>query len=269
MGVFLDQKLGFCYTYSMKNLIVIAAVLLAGCSALKTQNAPNTAFNGTAYTADINQQISKQQKDLTQLNKLLAQFPRQAMDIEMLPLQVVSQHGNQTTANIVVKANFKQEWLIGLWQNLYALGDPDGAMSQIDVSTVYDVNGPDHWDTARYVRGMVKFRDRAVFDTVARNMFNSNPTVQLTFVNAKNQAVHTMIVDMPALTHSYTDQTTPVFVDVGWKPVMRPINFNWPIAPLQLRINSSQPIWMPGQITVDTGILTQTTRIFAQIVRQN
>ena len=269
MGVFLDQKLGFCYTYSMKNLIVIAAVLLAGCSALKTQNVPNTAFNGNTYTANINQQAAQQQKDLTQLNKLLAQFPRQAMDVEMLPLHVVSQQGNQTTANIVVKANFKQAWLIGLWQNLYALGDPNGAMSQIDVSTVYDINGPDHWDTARYVRGMVKFRDRAVFDTVARNMFNSNPTVQLTFINARNQALHTMIVDMPALTHSYTDQTTPVFVDLGFKPVMRPINFNWPVAPLQLRINGSQPIWMPGQITVDSGMLAQTTRINAQILRQN
>lgn len=269
MGVFLDQKLSFCYTCSMKNLIVIATVLLAGCSALKTQNAPNAAFNGVAYTADINQQAVQQQKNLTQLNKLLAQFPRQAMDVEMLPLHVVSQQGNQTTANIVVKANFKQAWLIGLWQNLYALGDPDGAMSQIDVSTVYDINGPDHWDTARYVRGMVKFRDRAVFDAVARNMFNSRPTVQLTFINARNQALHTMIVDMPALTHSYTDQTTPVFVSMGWKPVMRPVNFNWPIAPLQLRINGDQPIWMPGQITVDSGMLAQTTRINAQILRQN
>jgi uncharacterized protein YceK len=269
MGVFLDQKLRFCYTYSMKNLIVIAAVLLAGCSALKTQNAPNTAFNGPNTNANINQQAAQQQKDLTQLNKLLAQFPRQAMDVEMLPLQVVSQQGNQTTANIVIKANFKQTWLIGLWQNLYALGDPDGAMSQIDVSTVYDINGPDHWDTARYVRGMVKFRDRAVFDIVASNMVNSNPTVQLTFVNAQNQAILTQRVDMPALTHSYTDQTTPVFISMGWKPVMRPINFNWPIAPLQLRINGSQPIWMTAIISVDTGILTQTTRIYAQIVRQN
>jgi hypothetical protein len=78
-----------------------------------------------------------------------------------------------------------------------------------------------------------------------------------------------MIVDMPALTHSYTDQTTPVFVSMGWKPVMRPINFNWPVAPLQLRINGSQPIWMPGQITVDSGMLAQTTRINAQIIRQN
>lgn len=269
MGLSLDQKWLICYTYSMKNLIVIAVILLTGCSALKTQNAPNVAFNGSAYTADINQQAAQQQKDLTQLNRLLAQFPRQAMDVEMLPLHVVSQQGNQTTVNIVVKANFKQAWLIGLWQNLYALGDPDGAMSQIDVSTVYDINGPDHWDTARYVRGMVKFRDRAVFDTVARNMINSNPTVQLTFINARNQALHTMIVDMPALTHSYTDQTTPVFVDRGWKPVMRPVNFNWPVAPLQLRINGGQPIWMPGQITVDSNVLAQTTRINAQIIRQN
>jgi uncharacterized protein YceK len=269
MGVFLDQKLGFCYTCSMKNFIVIAAVLLAGCSALKTQNTPNVAFNGTAYTTDINQQAAQQQKDLTQLNRLLAQFPRQAMDVEMLPLQVVSQQGNQTTANIVVKANFKQAWLIGLWQNLYALGDPNGTTAQITVHTVYDINGPDHWDTARYVRGTVKYADLNKFNLVASNMINSRPTVQLTFINARNQALHTMLVDMPALTHSYTDQTTPVFVSQGWKPVNRPINFDWPIAPYQLYINSGQPIWMPGQITVDSSMLAQTTRINAQIIRQN
>lgn len=269
MGVFLDQKFAFCYTYSMKNLIAIAVVLLTGCSALKTSNSPNIAFNGRAYTADITQQAAQQQKDLTELNKLLAQFPRQAMDVEMAPPQVVSQQGTTTTMNIVVKANYKQDWLIGVWQNLYALGDPDGGMSQIEVNTVYNITGPDHWDTARYVRGIVKYRDRAVFDTVARNIINNSPTVQLTFINAQNQAIHTMLVDMPALTHSYTDQTTPVFADQGYKTVMRPLNFNWPVAPLQLRVNGDQPIWMPGQITVDSGMLAQTARINAQIVRQN
>jgi uncharacterized protein YceK len=269
MGLSLDQKWLFCYTYSMKNLIVIATVLLAGCSALKTQNAPNTAFNGAAYTVDINQQVAKQQKDLTQLNRLLAQFPRQAMDVEMLPLHVVSQQGNQTTANIVVKANFKQTWLIDFWQNIYALGDPHGTTAQITIHTVYDINRPDHWDTARYVRGTVKYADLNKFNLVASNMINSRPTVQLTFINARNQALHTMLVDMPALTHSYTDQTTPVFVSQGWKPVMRPVNFDWPIAPYQLYINGGQPIWMPGQITVDSSMLAQTTRINAQIIRQN
>jgi uncharacterized protein YceK len=269
MGVFLDQKARFCYTCSMKNLFVLAVILLTGCSSLKTQNAPNATFNGPAYTADMNQRIKRQQQDLTQLTRLLEQFPRQAMDIEMLPLQVVSQQGNQTTANIVVKANFKQAWLIGLWQDLYALGDPDGAMSQITVNTVYDINGPDHWDTARYVRGTVKFVDRAKFDLVARQLINSRPTVQLTFINAQNQVLYSMIVDMPALSHSYTDQTTPVFVDMGFKPVMRPINFNWPVAPLQLRINGDQPIWMPGQIKINSAMLAQTVRINAQIIRQN
>jgi hypothetical protein len=252
-----------------QSLLVLATAHLMGCSALKTSNNPNTYFSGSATTREITQQIAQQQQAEQQLSKLLTEFPSKTFDVEVSQPRIISQSGRQVNIELGVKANFKQAWLIEFWQNLYALGDPDGAMSQISVSTVYDVNGPDQWDTARYVRGIVKFRDRAKFDIVASNMINSNPTVQLTFVNARNQAILTQRVDMPALTHSYTDQTTPVFVSMGWKPVMRPINFNWPVAPIQMRINGDQPIWMTAIISVDTGILTQTTRIYAQIVRQN
>jgi hypothetical protein len=253
----------------MTKYILILVVALTGCGALKTANNPNTYFSGSATTREITQQIAQQQRAEQQLSKLLTEFPSKTFDIEVSQPRIISQAGRQVNIELGVKANFRQTWLIDFWQNLYALGDPDGAMSQISVSTVYDVNGPDQWDTARYVRGIVKFRDRAVFDIVASNMVNSNPTVQLTFVNARNQAILTQRVDMPALTHSYTDQTTPVFVGLGWKPVMRPINFNWPVAPIQMRINGDQPIWMTAIISVDAGILTQTTRIYAQIVRQN
>lgn len=246
--------------------IIFALVLLSGCA---VKNTPTVAFDGTANRVSMNQQIALHQKNAKELNLLLAEFPAKTFDVEMQPLQIVSQVGNQVTVNVLVKSNFKTPWLIALWQNLYSLGDPEGTTSQISVQTMYDINGPDHWNTSRFVRGTVKYIGRDVYDIVARNMLDSNPTVQLTFINAKNQAIYTRRVDMPALTHSYVDQSTPVFVARGRRADMRPINLDWPVAPLQIRILGDQVVWMTGQITLDSGMLAQTSRVHAQIVRQN
>ena len=269
MGVFLDQKLGFCYTCSMKKYIAVLALALAGCSALKTNNAPNAYFSGSADVADIRQQIAQKQNNVVQLQKLLADFPGRAMDIETSQPKILSQNGNQISLEITIKSNFKQQWLINLWQNLYGLGDPGGRVTQISVYTAYDINGPDHWDTSRFVRGTVKYADRLTYNTVMRELVSSNPTVRLTFINQRNQALYTQVVDVPALTHSYVDQTTPVFVDVGWKSDMRPFNFDWPVAPIQMRIRGDQPIYTKALVTVDSAIIAQTTRINAQMIRQN
>jgi predicted nucleic acid-binding protein len=266
MGVFLDQKLSFCYTYSMKNLIVIATVLLMGCSALKTTDQRNGSFNAQQNIQEVAYFNTIKEARLRMVKEKLQAFPQKSFDIQVGTPQLATQ--NQLL--VPVKVNFNQDWLMSLWQLVYAVSDENGGMSQITVHTVYDIAGPDRWNTADVVRGTAFFIDTNMWNLVTQTMVSSRPNLRVTLIDQQNRVISTQIVDMPALSHSYTDQTTPVFVQVG------PQNdfMWWPLRPgprpaYRMQINGDQPISITANIMVDSSKIKQVARVHVDIVRQN
>jgi hypothetical protein len=266
MGVFLDQKLNSCYTYSMKNLIVIATVLLVGCSALKTTDQRNSSFNAQQNMQEVAVFNTIKEARLRMVREKLQAFPQKSFDIQVGTPKLATQ--NQLL--VPVKINFNQDWLMSLWQLVYAVSDENGAMSQITLHTVYNINGPDRWDTADVVRGTAFFVDTNMWNLVTQTMVSSRPNLRVTLIDQQNRTISTQIVDMPALSHSYTDQTTPVFVQVGpqndafwipWKSGQRPA--------YRMQINGDMPISITANIIIDSSKIRQVARVHVDIIRQN
>jgi hypothetical protein len=266
MGVFLDQKLSFCYTYSMKNLIVIATVLLVGCSALKTTDQRNGSFNAQQNIQEVAYFNTINEARLRMAREKLAAFPLKSFDIQAGSAKLVS--FNQLA--IPVKINFNQDWLMSLWQLIYAVSDENGGMSQITVHTVYNINGKDRWDTADVVRGTAFFVDDNMWKLVKQTIVDSRPNLRVTLIDRNNRVISAQIIDMPALSQSYTDQSTPVFVRVGpqndamWWPLRV-----GPRPPFRMQINGDMPISITANITVDPAKVSQIARIHVDVVLQN
>lgn len=261
-----DQKLALRYTYSMKTLIMIATVFLLGCSALKTTDQRSSSFNAQQNVQEVAVFNTIKEARLRMVREKLTAFPQKSFDIQVGTPTLVTQ--NQLL--IPIKANFNQKWLMELWQLVYAVSDENGAMSQITVHTVYDINGPDRWDTADVVRGTAFFVDTNMWNLVTQTMVSSKPNLRVTLIDRQNKVISTQIVDWPALSHSYTDQRTPVFVQVGpqndfmWWP-LKP----GPRPPYRMQINGDMPIGLTANITVNPYTAKQIARVHVDIVRQN
>ena len=266
MGVFLDQKFTLRYTCSMKTLIVIATVFLMGCSALKTTNQRSASFNAQENTENIAYLNTIKEARLRMVREKLSAFPQKSFDIQVGTPKLVAQ--NQLL--VPIKANFNQDWLMSLWQLIYAVSDENGGMSQITVHTVYDVNGPDRWNTADVVRGTAFFVDTNMWKLVSQTMFDSRPNLRVSLLDRNNRVISTQIVDWPSLSHSYTDQTTPVFVQVGAQNDF----MWWPLRPgprptFRMQINGDMPISLTANIMVDPYKVAQIAKVHVDIVRQN
>ena len=124
--------------------------------------------------------------------------------------------------------------------------------------------------SADVVRGTAFFVDTNMWNLVTQTMVSSRPNLRVTLIDRQNRAISTQIVDWPALSHSYTDQTTPVFVQVG------PQNdFHWwpyrvgPRPLYRMQINGDMPISLTANITVNPYTANQIARVHVDIVRQN
>ena len=266
MGVFLDQKLGFCYTCSMKKYIVILALALAGCSALKTTDQRTSSFNSQQNMQEVAYFNTIKEARLRMAREKLQAFPQKSFDIQVGTPKLAT----QSQLLVPIKINFNQDWLISLWQLVYAVSDENGGMSQITVHTVYNINGRDRWDTADVVRGTAFFVDDNMYRLVKQTIVDSRPNLKVTLLDHNNRVISTQIVDMPSLSQSYTDQSTPVFVRVGAQN-----DFMWwplrvgPRPPLRMQINGDMPIGITANIIVDPYKIAQIARIHVDVVRQN
>lgn len=250
----------------MKKLLVFLLFLLVGCSSLKTTNQPTSSFNAQQNMQEVAVFNTIKEARLRMVRSQLQGFPNKSFDIQVGQAQLASQ--NQLL--VPIKVNFNQQWLINLWQLIYAVSDENGAMSQITVHTVYDINGPDRWNTADVVRGTAFFVDTQMWNLVMQTMVSSKPNLRVTLFDRQNRAIQSTIVDMPALSQSGVYSGIPVFVQVGqqndawWLP--------WRVGPrpaYRMQINGDQPIGLTANITVDPYTVKQIARIHVDIVRQN
>jgi hypothetical protein len=249
----------------MKKYIVISLLFLIGCSSLKTTDQRSGTFDAQSNMQDIAVFNTIKEARIRMVREKLQAFPQKSFDVQVGTPKLATQ--NQLL--VPIKINFNQEWLISLWQLVYAVSDENGAMSQITVHTVYNINGPDRYNTANVVRGTAFFIDTNMWNLVTQTMVSSRPNLRVTLIDRQNRAISTQIIDMPALSHSYTDQSTPVFVQVGpqndamwipWRKGPRPA--------YRMQINGDQPIGITANITVDPYKVAQIARVHVDIVRQ-
>jgi len=265
-----DQKSRFCYTCSMKNLIVILALALAGCSSLKTTDQRGGQWNGDAAVAYLKNNALARQRADAELTKMLRDFPANCFDLQVGITQTQATYDGRVDMLIPVKLNFKREWLINFWQHLYALNEEDGGMAQITVRTLYDMyDTKDVYNQADVVQGTVSFKDLGRFNMIQNRMVSARPNLRVSLINSRDQVIYTQIVDTPALSHSNIYAGVPVFVDIGDRSNYARFNLKWPKTPYQMTINGSQPIWTGAQITVTPQIAQQTRRIYVDVILQN
>lgn len=254
----------------MNKYILILAVFLAGCSSLKTTDQRAYTWNGDAAVAYLKtNNLARQRADL-ELNRMLADFPAKTFDLQVGITQTQAGPDGRVEMVIPVKLNFKRDWLIRFWQHLYALNQEDGGMAQITVKSLYDMyDTNDVYNKTDVVQGTVSFRDLDRFTMIQNRMVTARPNLKVTLLNSQNQAIYSQIVDTPALSHSNIWAGIPVFVDVGNRSNYTRFNLKWPIAPYQMTIDGSQPIWTAAQIAVNPQIAQQARKIYVDVVLQN
>lgn len=250
----------------MKKYIASLSIVLAGCSGLKTADQRTSSFDTQQNIQEVAVFNTIKEARLRMVREKLQAFPQKSFDIQVGTPKLVTQH----QLLIPIKVNFNQQWLIGLWQLIYAVSDENGAMSQITVHTVYDINGPDRWNTADVVRGTAFFVDTNMWNLVMQTMVSSKPNLKVTLLDQQNRVVSTQIVDMPALSQSGTYSGIPVFVQVGqqndamWLP--------WRVGPrpaYRMQINGDMPIGLTANIMIDPNKVRQVARVHVDIIRQN
>ena len=268
MGVFLDQKLCFCYTCSMKKYILVLLLALVGCSSLKTTDQRSFTWNGDAAVLYLKTNAQARAKADAELDRMLADFPAKTFDLLVgIPETRPTMQG-QVELTIPVKMNFKRDWLINFWQHLYALNQKDGGAAQITVKSLYDMyDTNDVYYKADVVQGTVSFADTGRFLQIQRAMVISRPNIQVTLLDSKNRPIFTQIVNTPSLSHAGLYPGVPVFVDIGDRSNM--YWFKFPIAKYQMTIDGHTPIFTAAQIVVSQRIADQTRDILVDIVRQN
>jgi hypothetical protein len=254
----------------MKNLIVIAMVLLAGCSSLKTTDQRGGQWNGDAAVAYLKANALARQRADAELNRMLKDFPARTFDLQVGIVESRSAGPGLVQLVIPVKMNFKREWLINFWQHIYALNEENGGMAQITVKSLYDMyDTKDVYNQADVVGGTVSFGDLGRYKQIQQAMVYSRPNIQVKLLDSRNQAIWTQIVDTPALSHTGIYAGVPVFVDIGNRSNYTRFNLKWPVAPFQMTIDGHSPIFTAAQIVVPTQISAQVREIRVDIVRQN
>lgn len=254
----------------MKKYIAILAILLAGCSSLKTTDQRGGQWNGDAAVAYLkNNALARQQAD-AELNKMLADFPAKTFDLQVGITQVQAAPDGRIELLIPVKLNFKREWLINFWQHIYALNEEDGGLAQITVRTLYDMyDTKDVYSQADVVQGTVSFKDLGRFNMIQKRMVTARPNLRVSLIDSRDRVIYTQIVDTPALSHSNIYAGVPVFVDIGDRSNYTRFNLKWPVTPYQMTINGSQPVWTSAQVAVVPQIARQVSRVHVDIILQN
>jgi hypothetical protein len=252
----------------MKLFTIIIAILLVGCSSLKTTDQRAFTWNGDAAVAYFKANALARQDGQREVDRMLKEFPVGAFDLQVgIPQSQVTESG-QVSMIIPVKMNFKREWLIKFFQNLYALNEDDGGMAQISVHTLYDMyDTQDVYNKADVVRGTVRFRGRETFTKIQSVMTSSRPTIRVTLKDHQGRVVYTQLVNAPSLSHDGAYPGVPVFVDIGNRSNYSMINLKWPMTPYQMDINGSQPVWTSANILVNPKILGQVSQIYVDIVK--
>jgi len=252
----------------MKTIIVFALALLTGCSSLKTTDQRAFTWNGDAAVAYFKANAVARQNGEREVNRMLQQFPAGAFDLQVgIPQSQVTENG-QVRMIIPVKMNFKREWLIKFFQNLYALNEDDGGMAQITVHSLYDMyDTQDVWNKADVVRGTVRFRGRELFTKIQSTMTASRPTIRVSLRDRGNRVVYTQLVNAPSLSHDGAYPGVPVFVEIGNRSNYSMINLKWPMTPYQMDIHGDQPVWTSAEILVNPKILEQVSQIYVDIVK--
>ena len=254
----------------MKTIIVIALVLLSGCSSLKTTDQRGGQWNGDAAVAYLKNDALARQRADAELNKMLKDFPAKTFDLQVGITETQATADGRVGMVIPVKLNFKREWLIKFWQHIYALNEDDGGTAQITVRTLYDMyDTKDVYSQADVVQGTTSFKDLGRFNMIQQRMVSARPNLRVNLIDAQNRVIYTQIVDTPALSHSNVYAGVPVFVDIGNRSNYTRLNLKWPVTPYQMTIDGSQPIWTSAQITVTPQIAHQTRRIYVDIVLEN
>lgn len=245
-------------------------MLLAGCSSLKTTDQRAYTWNGDAAVAYMKTNALARQRADAELSKMLQEFPYKTFDLQVGIVETQPDAYGRVGMVIPVKLNFKRDWLIRFWQHLYALNEEDGGMAQITVKTLYDMyDTKDVYNQADVVQGTVNFRDLGRFNMIQNRMVSRRPNLLVSLINAQDRVIYRQVVDTPALSHSGIYAGVPVFVDVGDRSNYTRFNLKWPVAPYQMTINGSQPIWTTAQIVVDPVIASQTRKLTVNIVLQN
>jgi len=254
----------------MKKYILALALVLTGCSSLKTTDQRAYTWNGDAAVAYLKANALARQQADRELNQMLKDFPARCFDLQVGIPQTQPVSAGTVNMVIPVKLNFKREWLIKFWQHLYALNEDDGGTAQITVRTLYDMyDTKDVYNQADVVQGTVTFKDTGRFNMIQNRMVTARPNLLVRLIDRQNRVIYRQIVDTPALSHSGVYAGVPVFVDIGNRSNYSRLNLQWPKAPYQMMINGSQPIWTSAQITVNTALANQTQRIEVDVVLQN
>jgi hypothetical protein len=252
----------------MKTIIMAVLILLTGCNSLKTTDQRAFTWNGDAAVAYMKANALARQSAEREVDRMLREFPANAFDLQVgIPQSQVTENG-QVNMVIPVKMNFKREWLIKFFQNLYALNEDDGGMAQITVHSLYDMyDTQDVYNKADVVRGTVRFRGRETFTKIQSVMTSSRPTIKVSLLDRQNRTIHTQLVNAPSLSHNGAYPGVPVFVDIGNRSNYSMINLKWPMTPYQMDIYGNQPVWTSADILVNPQILGQVSQIRVDIVK--
>lgn len=246
------------------------ALVLSGCSSLKTTDQRAYTWNGDAAVAYLKADAMARQQADRELNQMLRDFPAKTFDLQVGIVQTQPDPSGRVDMVIPVKLNFKRDWLIKFWQHLYALNEADGGTAQITVKTLYDMyDTKDVYNEADVVQGTVTFKDVGRFNMIQNRMISARPNLLVRLVDSQNRVIYRQVVDTPALSHSGVYAGVPVFVDVGNRSNYSRLNLQWPKAPYQMLINGSQPVWTSAQISVNSAIVAQTRRVEVDVILQN